>query len=68
MILSIWGGMQRLQSFSGFLQEKGSQRQLKELLKPVPFATPIIQGATSSLPFLLAQASDVGLTQERTGK
>ena len=42
--------------------------ETKELLKPVPFEPPIIQEAMSSFRLLLVQSSNVGLTQERTGK
>ena len=45
MIVSIWGEMQCLwlsSDFFFFLQGKGSQRWLKELLEPVPSVPPII--------------------------
>lgn len=42
--------------------------ETKESLEPVPFMSPITQEATSSFHLLLVQSSNVGLTQERTGK
>lgn len=68
MILSIWGEMHYLQLTFHFLQEKCFWIQTRGSLETVPSVPPIIHEATSSLSLLLAQSSNVGLTQERTGK